>query len=298
MDLFDELRIFERIARSGSLSQAARDLNIAPAGVSKRLSDLEQRLGVRLFHRSTRGLALTEEGRAALERTRGILEGAEALEALFRDRGAQVTGTLRLAAPSRFGLLYVVPALADFLQLYPQAGVALALTDRRQDLVADGLDLAVRIGRSPDSSYVVRKLADSARVVCAAPDYLARRGRPRRPEDLAAHDCLVLEDNDVWRFSRGDETCEVRLTPRVRCRDGDAVTELCRRGAGVALKSVWDVHEDLAAGRLVRLLPDYRSESAAPISILLPDRHFVPPRVGAFVDCLKARIGDPPVWQR
>lgn len=298
MDLLDELKVFERIARNGSLSQAARELDLAPAGVSKRLAALEARLDVRLFHRSTRGLSLTDEGAAALERARGMLQDAEDLEGMFRERAGRVSGLLRIGAPSRFGARYVVPTVAEFLAQHPEADAVLDLTDRIQDLVVDGLDLAVRIGPLPDSNLITRKLADNHRIACAAPAYLERRGHPRRPQDLAEHDCLVVENNNVWRFNGGLAPVEVRVRPRVRCRHTDEVAALCRMGTGIALKSIWDVHDDIAAGRLVRVLPEYPVAGTAAIALLLPERQLVPPRVRAFIACLQARIGSPPYWER
>lgn len=298
MDFLDELRTFERIARTGSLSAAGRELRIATAGVSKRLTDLESRLGARLFHRSTRGLALTEEGSAVLEQARSLLENAESLETMFHDQTERVSGLLRVSAPSRFGERYVVPAVQDFLHHHPDAEVSLHLTDRHQDLISDGLDLAVRVGSSPNSNYIVRKLAVSQRIVCASPDYLDRMGVPKEPADLERHDCLVLEEKDVWRFRCDSRECRVRVRPKIRCRDSDVVSQLCRRGLGVALKSVWDVFEDIAEGRLVTLLDDYAVEDEGMICILLPCRHLVPPKVRVFISCLQACIGDPPIWHR
>lgn len=298
MDFLDELRTFERIAHAGSLSAASRALRVSPAGVSKRLTDLEARMGVRLFHRSTRGLALTEEGTAVLAQARSLLDCAEALETKFSDQAERISGLLRVSAPSRFGERYVVPAVQSFLTNHPSAEISLHLTDRHQDLITEGLDLTVRVGSSPDSSYIVRKLAISRRIVCASPDYLARRGRPSRPEELEDHDCLVLEDKDLWRFRHDGRERRVRVRPRVRSRDSDVVSELCRRGLGIALKSLWDVYEDIAVGRLVTLMSEYEVEDEGMICILLPCRNFVPPKVRAFITCLRDSIGDPPVWQQ
>lgn len=297
MDFLDELRTFERIAHAGSLSAAARDMRMGTAGVSRRLDELEARLGVRLVHRSTRGLALTTEGVTALEQARALLDSADSLQDMFRDRRDIVTGRLHVAAPSRFGQRYVLPAVEAFLTKHERADVALHLSDRYQDLVAEGLDLAVRVGNSPDSTYLTRRIAVSERVVCAAPGYLARNGTPASPEELADHACLVPGDMDVWAFQCKGRTTRVKVAPRVRCYHGDVVAELCLRGLGVALKSLWDVWEEIAAGKLVRLLPDHTVEGDAHVSVLLPGRRFVPPRVRAFIGCLQATIGDPPVWQ-
>lgn len=297
MDFLDELRTFERIAHAGSLSAAAREMRMATAAVSRRLDDLEARLGVRLVHRSTRGLILTEEGVTTLQQARTLLDEADSLQDSFRGHAHTVTGRLHVGAPSRFGQRYVLPAVETFLNRHEGADVALHLSDRYQDLIGEGLDLTIRVGGSPDSTYIVRRIAVSERVVCAAPSYLARMGTPVRPEDLARHPCLVPGDMDVWTFRRQGRTSRVKVPTRVRCYHGDVVTELCLRGLGVALKSLWDVRDEIEAGTLVRLLPDYKVEDDAHVSVLLPGRRFVPPRVRAFIACLESAIGDLPRWQ-
>lgn len=291
MDLLDQLRTLDCIARAGSLSAAGRELDVAIAGVSKRLSGLEARVGVRLFQRSTRGLSLTEEGSAVLERARVILEDTRAFETMFSEQTKNVSGVLRVAAPCRFGERYVVPAVDRFLRQNPQADVVFSLTDRQQDLIAERLDIAVRIGKTPDSSYVRRLLAHSRRVICAAPSYLQRMGTPNRPEDLDRHQCLVLQFQDVWRFRHGERTLPIRVSSRVRCENGDVIADLCRRGLGIAMKSIWDVYEDLAEGRLVQLLKNYTLDDDGMIFILLPSKRFVPARVRAFISCLQEEIG-------
>jgi len=298
MDLIGELKAFERTAHTNSLSRTARELRLSVASVSKRLEHLERRLGVRLFNRSTRGLALTDEGHEALATACRLLADADALQGMFADAPAAIGGTLRVAAPSRFGETYVTPAVAAFLRQHPHAWVDLQFTDRTQNLIDEGIDLAIRIGPLADSGYIVRKLSDSQRVVCASPAYLERRGRPVEPRDLEDHDCLVLEGNDTWRFERDGEAIAVRVQPRVRCRQSDAVSALARLGTGIALKSIWDVADDLEQGRLETVLPVYTVHSEAAISLLLPHRRFVPPRVRAFIECLEAAIGDPPAWVR
>jgi len=294
--LIEELRVFARLAQAGSISRVARELDLSVASVSKRLGRLEERLAARLFHRSTHGLTLTEEGRAALDRAQCLIDDSDALVALFDASGDHDSGTLRVAAPTRFGERYVAPAIGTFIDRYPRVRVELQLSDRRQDLVAEGLDMAVRIGPLLDSSNVAKPLFDSRRVLVAAPGYLERRGVPASPEALAEHDCLVLEDNDVWHFRVGDTEQAVRIAARVRCRHGDAISALCLAGAGIALKSVWDVVEEIRSGRLELLLADYPVLGSADIAVLLPERRYVPLRVRRFIDTLREHIGEPPPW--
>ncbi|MDZ7705603.1 MAG: LysR family transcriptional regulator [Trueperaceae bacterium] len=295
MELTDELRVFARLAQTGNLSRVARELDVSVASVSKRLNHLEQRLGARLFHRSTQGLSLTDEGGAALDRARHLLDDSDALIAMFDERGSNDSGTLHIAAPTRFGERYVAPAMAEFTRRYPRVRVELHLTDRQQDLVGEGLDLAIRIGPLTDSRNVAKPLFDSWRIVVAAPAYLERNGVPATPGALSEHDCLVLEENDVWHFHVDGADEAVRIPARIRCR-GDALSALCRAGAGIALKSVWDVVDELRSGCLVRLLENYPVISPADISVLLPDRRYVPPRVRRFIETLREHIGEPPPW--
>ena len=296
VELTEELRVFARLAQAGTISRAARELDLSVASVSKCLSRLEARLGVRLFHRSTQGLTLTDEGSAALNRAHRLIDDSDALVAMFDERGEHDSGTLRVAAPTRFGERYVSAAVAEFVRRYPQVRVDFHLTDRQQDLVAEGLDLAIRIGPLTDSRNVAKPLFGNRRVVVAAPAYLERRGVPSTPGELAHHDCLVLEDNDVWHFRDGDAAQAVRIAARVRCRRGDAISALCVAGAGIALKSVWDVVDDFRSGYLVRILEDYPVLGPADISVLLPDRRYVPPRVRRFIETLREHIGEPPPW--
>lgn len=296
MELIDELRVFARVAEAGSISRVARELDRSVASVSKRLSGLEARLAVRLFHRSTHGLSLTDEGHAALDRAQRLIDDSDALLAMFDAGGDNDSGTLRVAAPTRFGERYVAPAVAAFTARYPRVRVELHLSDRRQDLVTEGLDLAIRIGPLLDARHVAKPLFDSRRVVVAAPAYLERRGVPPSPAALADHDCLVLEDNDVWHFRVGDTDQAVRIAAQVRCRHGDAVSALCLAGAGIALKSVWDIVDEVRGGRLRLLLSDYPVIGPADISVLLPERRYVPPRVRRFIATLREHIGEPPPW--
>lgn len=296
MELTDELRVFARLAQAGSISRVARELDLSVASVSKRLSGLEARLGVRLFQRSTQGLSLTDEGSAALDRAQRLIDDSDALVAMFDEGGGQDSGTLRVAAPTRFGERYVAPAVAAFVDRYPRVRVELHLSDRHQDLVGEGLDLAIRIGPLTDSRNVAKPLFESRRVVVAAPAYVERSGLPAAPAALADHHCLVLEDNDVWHFRVDGAEQAVRIPARVRCRHGDAVSALCVAGAGIALKSVWDVVDDLRSGRLVQLLDAFPVLGTADISVLLPDRRYVPPRVRRFIETLRDHIGEPPPW--
>ncbi|HEX4884579.1 MAG TPA: substrate binding domain-containing protein, partial [Casimicrobiaceae bacterium] len=215
--------------------------------------------------------------------------------------GAAPRGELHLGAPMSFGILHVAPALAPFMAAYPGVRVDMVLDDRVQDLVAGGLDLAVRIGAlGASGSVVARRLATASGTLCASPDYVARRGMPRAPDELAAHDTLVYAygaDADEWRMDGPDGPASVATRPRLRSNNSLALREAALAGAGVLRVPTFVVGEDLAAGRLVRVMPGWHLPRLD-IHAVVPGRDYVPLKVRAFVDFLQARFGDPPAWER
>jgi DNA-binding transcriptional LysR family regulator len=290
IDNLPNLLAFDRIVRAGSLSAAARELDLSLAVVSKRLTQLESALGVRLLQRTTRRQTLTEEGRLLHAQVVRILAEVEAAEALMSQQRASIGGLLRITAPHDLGRRWIAPILADFQRLHPQLRVQLQLSDALVDLVGEGLDLAVRFGSLADSSLIARPLAPNHRVVCAAPAYLREHGEPAHPGDLVRHRCIVIGDSPSaeWRFI-GDEPVSVRIDAGLVSNDGGVVLAWALAGAGIALKSIWDVGDDLAAGRLRRVLPDY-AVAAAPLHAIYPHSAHLAPRVRAFVDYLRERL--------
>lgn len=291
LDDLNELRTFQRIAARGSLSAAARDLGVGPAVVSKRLTALERRAGHRLVHRTTRRLSLTEEGLALREHVERMLEALEAAEA--RLAGGQETpqGLLRVAAPISFGRIHIAPLCAELAAEFPKLDIDLRLDDRLLDMIEARVDVAVRIGQPQDSSCILHRLVDNFRVVAAAPSYLQRRGRPRTPEDLAEHDLLRFDDPTVpWRLEGPDgAVVEVEARPRLRADSGDAVRDWGLAGAGVMMKSLIDICPEIRAGRLERLLPDWRS-ARTPVYALTPTNRHTPPKARVFLDRLQRRL--------
>ncbi|UJB21047.1 MULTISPECIES: LysR family transcriptional regulator [Lysobacter] len=290
IDNLPNLLAFDRIVRAGSLSAAARELDLSLAVVSKRLTQLESALGVRLLQRTTRRQTLTEEGRLLHAQVVRILAEVEAAEALMSQQRASIGGLLRITAPHDLGRRWIAPILADFQRQHPQLRVHLQLSDALIDLVGEGLDLAVRFGSLADSSLIARPLAPNHRVVCAAPAYLREHGEPAHPADLIRHRCIVIGDSPSaeWRFI-GDEPVSVRIDAELVSNDGGVVLAWALAGAGIALKSIWDVGDDLAAGRLRRVLPDY-AVAAAPLHAIYPHSAHLAPRVRAFVDYLRERL--------
>ncbi|KUE88572.1 LysR family transcriptional regulator [Cupriavidus necator] len=302
MDRIGDIGLFLRVLDLGSISAAARSLDLSVAVASQRLQRLERELGVRLLHRTTRRLHATPEGVVLAEQGRALVDDLEALGTSLRQAGTGVSGTLRVTTSSSFGRLYISPLLPEFLALHPGLTLSVNLTDNVLDLVSAGFDLAIRIGALDDSTLVARRLANNRRLLCAAPDYLRRRGTPRTPQDLARHDCLVLVGSqgrqDVWRLGDGaGGEIAVRVRGRIEANTGELLSDAALAGFGIALHSTWHVCADLRAGRLVQVLPDYPLADTG-IYAVMPQRRLVPPRVRAFVDFLAGRFGDNPPWEQ
>lgn len=296
IDNLVNLVAFDRIVSAGSLSAAARELDVSLAVISKRLAQLEGSLGVRLLQRTTRRQVLTEEGGLFHAQVLRILAEVDAANALISRRRESIDGLLRLTAPIDFGRRWIAPLLARFQQLHPQLSVQLELSDSLIDLLEGGLDMAVRVGALEDSSLIARPLADNYRVLCAAPAYLEARGEPAHPAELLRHRCIVNgeQPRSEWRFVAADgERIAVRVQASLLSNDGGAVHAWLLAAGGIALKSIWDVGEDIAAGRLRRVLPDYRVPSA-PLHALYPHARHVPPRVRAFIEFLREQLGERP----
>lgn len=301
MDRIGDIALFLRVLDLGSISAAARSLDLSVAVASQRLKRLERDLGVRLLHRTTRQLHPTPEGLLLAEQGRMLVEDLDALAGSLRQAGTGIAGTLRMTMSSTFGRLYISPLLPEFLALHPDVRVSVDLNDLRVDLVSSGMDLAIRIGALDDSSLVARKLATNRRVLCASPDYLRRHGMPRTPADLERHECLLLVGsqgrNDTWRLQDGDHEVTVRVNGRIESNQGELLRDAAVAGLGIALHSTWHVNGDLRAGRLQVVLPDYPLADTG-IHAVMPQRRLVPPRVRAFVDFLADRLGDVPPWER
>lgn len=301
MDRIGDISLFLRVLDLGSISAAARSLDLSVAVASQRLKRLERELGVRLLHRTTRQLHATPEGAALAEQGRALVEDLEALTTGLRQAGTDVTGTLRVTTSASFGRLYISPLLPEFMARHPRIKLSINLNDQRLDLISSGFDLAIRIGALDDSSLVARKLADNRRVLCASPEYLRKHGTPRTPEDLANHECVLLVGSagrqDVWRMNdRDGREIAVRVGGRIESNYGEVILDAVVAGLGIAMHSAWHACEDLRAGRLQTVLPDYPIATTG-IYAVMPQRRLVPPRVRAFVDFFAERFGENPPWE-
>jgi DNA-binding transcriptional LysR family regulator len=287
--------LFTEVVAAGSLSGAARRLRISLAMVSKRLAHLEQRLGTRLIHRTTRRLSLTEAGERFHADVVDILSAARAAEARVSGQEKEMAGNLRISAPTSFGRLYVAPFLSAFLDNHPRIAVQLDLSDGFVDLAAERIDVAIRITGAVPASLVAHRLGDSPRVLCAAPSYVEKHGVPTTVAQIRGRDQLAAVGQLPWRLEGPAGAAIIDGTSRVQTNSSEVVRELTLAGAGVALRSLWDVDHDIASGRLLRLLPDYAGASDAGIYAVHPRAPLVPASVTAFVDYLKA-LWSPPPW--
>ncbi|MEM5382040.1 LysR family transcriptional regulator [Paraburkholderia phymatum] len=294
-DNLGDIRLFVEAAQLGSLSAAGRKLGLTPAAASARLAKLEGGLKARLFERTTRQLRLTDEGRLYLNCCQQALRALDDAEAALQEGQNAVRGKVRISATSDFGRNLLMHWLDEFNALYPDVTFALTLSDSLSNLVQEDIDLAIRFGVPQDSSLVARRLAPNPRVLCASPEYIARRGEPTDPLDLARFDCIVLGTAsgpvNEWRFTRGVDTVTytVPLESARETNDGAVAREWALRGYGIVIKSMWDVEADLKSDGLRVLLPDWRYPDA-PLHALYHRNRFMAPRVRVLLDFLAGRF--------
>jgi DNA-binding transcriptional LysR family regulator len=299
MDRLAALEAFARVAETGSFSGAARALGLSKSLISRQVSALEAELGARLIARTTRSLTLTEAGRGYYEQVARILAQVEEADLSVSQLQATPRGKLRVNAPMSFSLLRLAPVLPDFLALYPEIDIDLAMNDRRVDLLEEGFDLAIRIGRLADSSLIARKLGPMRRIVCASPAYLAEHGVPDVPADLKTHACLCYSNADTvdeWRFSDPDgRPIAVEVKGRVRANNGDLLRVAALRGLGLVDLPSFLVGADLEAGRLVSVLQDFIRQDGG-VHAVYPHARYLPPKIRVFIDFLAESWGGDPDW--
>lgn len=285
-----DIRIFLAAVSAGSLSAAGRQLGIGPMQVSRRLAVLEDELGVRLLHRTTRAISLTAEGEAFLPFANTMADAEESARCELRPSPAGVSGVLRLTAPSVFGQTIVLPVLAALLERHPELRVDLDLSDRVVDIVGQGLDLALRVATLEDSELVARRIAANPRVICASPRYLARHGVPSRLADLDAHQCIVLHAVPRWPLVVDGELQRRRMNARVTTSNVDAARTAAMQGLGLAMLAYWDVHRQLGDGELLGVTLEDASMEDLSVWAVMPTRRYLPTRVKVFLDALEQAL--------
>src|SRR5579863_1610648 len=285
MDLIGALRAFVRVTETGSFSAVARESNASQSAVTRQIAQLEQHFAVRLFHRTTRRLSLTDDGKTLLGHARHLLENAEEMEAALGRQSGEPRGLVRLGT-SVAGGLFLATRVPVLLARHPGLSVELVMSDRHTDMIEERLDLAFRNGEIADASLVARRVATLGRAVVAAPIYLERHGAPSMPDDLAGHTCLIHDatpEPDVWRFTGPDGPVSVQVTGAFLSNDSEAMRRAARAGHGIALLPEIQLIDDLRAGRLFRLLEDYPSERV-PVHIVYPSRRNLAPRTRVVMD--------------
>jgi LysR family transcriptional activator of dmlA len=288
-----EMAFFSLLARCGSFSMAARELDVSTPAISKRLAQMEARLGVQLLNRTTRRMGLTAEGETYLSHARRILAEIDDMEQLVSSAAAAPKGLLRVNATLGFGRSHIAPLISGFIKQHPQVQVQLQLSADPPPLTEDAFDVCVRFGEPPDVRVLARHLAPNRRLLCAAPAYLAQHGTPKVPHDLARHDCIGIRQGEeaygTWRLSLGKRTETVKVRGKLSTNDGEIAVNWALAGHGIVMRAEWDVARYLRSGRLKQVLENYRTPSAD-IYAVYPQRHQVSARVRAFVDFLAAHF--------
>ena len=299
MDRFAAIEAFVRVAETQSFSEGARRLGKSKSLISRQIAALEGELGVRLFQRTTRSITLTEAGRGFFERSVRILADVEEATLSVSRLQAAPRGCLRINAPMSFGFLHLAPALPEFLRRYPEIQVDMVMNDRVVDLIDEGFDVAVRIGRLTESSLIARRLAPVRIVVCASPAYLDRHGTPRTPDDLAQHQCLInstIVPSNEWRFIRpGGKPWPLTVDGPLRANNGDALKAAVLAGLGLTMLPSFIVGEALRLGQLVAVLADFIPQDVA-LNAVYPHSRLLSPKVRAFVDFMAHHFGPDPYW--
>ncbi len=295
-----EMNAFAAVVEAGSFTGAAGAKGLSKAALSRHVAQLEDRLGVRLLNRTTRRLSLTEAGRAYYEGCQRMLSEAESTEVQVTALAARPRGVLRLSAPVSFAYWHLNGLLGPFLEACPELELDLVLGDRVVDLVEEGFDAAIRIGRLADSSLIAKRLCRMRAYVVAAPDYLRRAGVPRDPKSLKAHNCLLYSyqrGGRSWRFEGPEGSQDVEVSGRVLANNGDVLLSLALAGQGIAVLPSFFAAPALREGRLLRLLPGWRIGGGDTIAVVYPARRNAPPKLRALLDFLGQHISDPPPWE-
>ncbi|MDU4128249.1 MULTISPECIES: LysR family transcriptional regulator [Pantoea] len=286
-----DVQLFLTITEAGSLSQAARRLDISAMAVSRRLAGLERELGTRLLQRTTRSVSLTQEGIEFIPYARALVEAEEGAKGLFSPDSKGASGLLRVTAPSGFGRRYLLPLIPELLETNPDLRIDLQFSEDVVDIVGRGIDVAVRIAPLRDSSLIARKIVDNPRVVCASPDYLRQYGVPATLSELTEHNCLRLTNVLQWTFQSSGQSTSLSVDGRFSSGNVESIREFCVQGMGLAQLTLWDVKKELSEGTLQEVTFMDVDAQNLPVWALLPTSRYLPQRVNVFIDALKASLG-------
>lgn len=300
MDQFKQISTFVEVVAKGSLSAAARAEGIAPAMIGRRLDALEERLGVKLLQRTTRKIALTNEGAAFLEDCQRILTELADAESAVSERSAKASGHLMISTPAGFGRQHVAPLIPSFLAEHRDVTVTLNLNDRVVDLIGEGIDVAIRIATLSDSNLIGVKLADNRRVVVASPTYVKRHGTPTSLDDLVMHNCLAISSDGSqrgWTFRQNGKNVTLKVDGNMVCNDGEVLHDWALSGKGLAWRSMWEVGTEIESGALVTVLNEFAAPGNDIYAVFAQRRH-LPLRIRALVDFLRRAYAQPDYWRR
>jgi DNA-binding transcriptional LysR family regulator len=299
MDEFAAIPVFVAVVENGGFSAAARTLGVSKSAVSKRINQLESHLGVRLLHRTTRKLSLTEAGERYFEHAAEALHAAGKAEDAVTELQGEPQGKLKISSPMSFGRLHVAPLIPKFLQRYPKLQIDLVMDDRNIDLVAGGFDVAIRSGDMPDSTLIARKLAPLRQVLCASPSYIERYGMPATPSELCERNCILFSysgDANEWTLNKDNKSEVVMVSGSYRVNNSEAILEALREGIGIGRLPTFVASPDLKAGKLLRVLESYHIPDHIFYAVF-PERQYLPAKVRVFLDfAIEYFGGDHPYW--
>lgn len=285
-----------RIASTANISLAGRELNISPAVASAHIGKLEETLGVRLIHRTTRKVSLTDDGKLFLPHAQEVLDSIETAQAAVGSGAQTPQGTLRVTAPASFGRMHLIPAIPEFLEQYPKLNIDFRFSDSILDVVEGGFDVAIRDAELKDSNLHAKKLAEDKRIIVASKNYIQKYGKPETPADLKNHKIVNLTGLEVWDFKAGQSITSIKTPNYLRMDNGEAVRDACIQGCGITLTATWCSYPYLKSGELVQILQDYPLATDCALWAVYPSNRLLAPKVRAFIDFLAERFSGTPYW--
>ncbi|RLV61467.1 LysR family transcriptional regulator [Parashewanella curva] len=302
LELLEPIAIFTHVARAGSFSAAARKLGISKSKVSTQVADLEHKLGIQLIQRTTRSLSLTEAGNMLYEQGEELLRDVEQSVASVHNLNESTRGVLKVGISQSFGTMHIIPALPDFMAKHPELSLQVSLLDHKVDVVNEGLDLLLTMSEQLPLGMVARPLMKSQFVLVASPEYIARCGEPKRPEDLVEHNCLVYHgewhEHSTWQFRRGDDYCEIGVSGNFKVDNAPALKSAAVSGLGMVYLASYLLEDEIEKGTLVPLLRDWQLSHHLPLQAVYPRRKHLAPKVSVFIEFIKEHIGTPPYWDK